>query len=106
MLRKMILNQNMFNVFKRLATLSCLLGCLFLIGDQALAQSSSEKELGVRQADSGLKVSFEPVKQSFQVDESVRFRLRGNRSFYLYLFSINKEKNRAALLIPNDRHGN
>lgn len=106
MFREMNLNQNMFNVFKRLATLTCLIGCLLLIGSQALAQSSSEKELGVRRSDSGLKVTFEPVKQSYQVDESVRFRIKGNQTFYLYLFSINKEKNRAALLIPNDMHGN
>jgi hypothetical protein len=77
-----------------------------MVAVPALAQTDLEKELGIRQSSSNLVVQFEPVRNEVQVNEAIRFRIKGNQTFYLYLFSINPELNRAVMLIPNDRHGN
>lgn len=48
-----------------------------------------------------LRVKLEPVKASFKVDEPIRFHIRGNKTFFLYLYSIDKETDEVTLLLPN-----
>ena len=47
-----------------------------------------------------LRVALEPVKDSFEVDEPIRFNIRGNKTFFLYLFSIDDETGDATLILP------
>ena len=47
-----------------------------------------------------LRVSLEPVKASFKVDEPIRFNVRGNKTFFLYLYSIDNETDEVTLLLP------
>ena len=47
-----------------------------------------------------LRVALEPVQDSFSVDEPIRFRIRGNKTFFLYLFSIDDETGDATLILP------
>ena len=47
-----------------------------------------------------LRVALEPVKESFKVDEPIRFKIRGNKTFYLYLFSVDDESGDAILILP------
>ncbi|MDE0206754.1 MAG: DUF4384 domain-containing protein [Candidatus Tectomicrobia bacterium] len=47
-----------------------------------------------------LRVSLEPVKTSFKVDEPIRFNVRGNKTFFLYLYSIDNETDAVTLLLP------
>ena len=46
-----------------------------------------------------LRVALEPAKDSFQVNEPIRFRIRGNKSFFLYLFSVSEDGD-ATLILP------
>ena len=46
-----------------------------------------------------LRVALEPVQDSFKVDEPIRFRVHGNKTFYLYLFSIDDDGD-ATLILP------
>lgn len=48
-----------------------------------------------------LDVSMEPTKSSYQVGEPIRFRVRGNRPFYLYLYSTDKDTGESVLLLPS-----
>ena len=48
-----------------------------------------------------LKVVLEPTEDSFRVDEPIRFKIRGNKDFFLYLFSIDKETEQATLILPS-----
>jgi hypothetical protein len=67
------------------------------------AGAGEEKGIGIRDRQKTFKVDFEPTKKSYKAGEAIRFRIKGNRDFFLYLFSINREQNRAVLLIPGAR---
>ena len=47
-----------------------------------------------------LRVALEPMKDSFKVNEPIRFKVRGNKTFYLYLFSVDDESGDATLILP------
>jgi hypothetical protein len=47
-----------------------------------------------------LRVTLEPVQESFKVDEPIRFKIRGNKTFFLYLYNIDPETNEATLILP------
>ena len=47
-----------------------------------------------------LRVALEPVKESFEIDEPIRFKIRGNKTFYLYLFSVDDKSGDATLILP------
>ena len=47
-----------------------------------------------------LRVALEPVKDSFKVNEPIRFKIRGNKTFYLYLFSVDDDTGDATLILP------
>jgi hypothetical protein len=51
----------------------------------------------------GLKVDFGAVKPVFQKAEAINFKIKANRDFFLYLFSIDKASNKGYLLLPNDK---
>lgn len=61
---------------------------------------AEEKKLQVRTNKNELDIVLEPKKQSYKVNESIDFTIRGNKTFFLYLYTINHELNRAVLLIP------
>ena len=46
-----------------------------------------------------LRVTLEPVQDSFKVNEPIRFHVRGNKTFYLYLFSVD-DKGDATMILP------
>ncbi|RLC22235.1 MAG: hypothetical protein DRI57_00315 [Deltaproteobacteria bacterium] len=47
------------------------------------------------------QVMFEPLKPTYNVGEHIQFRIKGNKTFYLYLFSIDSRQNRGYVLLPN-----
>ena len=46
-----------------------------------------------------LRVVLEPTRDSFKVGEPIRFHVRGNKTFYLYLFSVDDDGD-ATLILP------
>lgn len=68
--------------------LTILVFCLGLVN---VSQASNEVDL---------KVSFIPVEAVVSVGEAIRFKVNGNKTFYLYLFSIS-ENGEGYLLLPN-----
>ncbi|MEW6267259.1 MAG: DUF4384 domain-containing protein [Thermodesulfobacteriota bacterium] len=80
---------------KRILTILALAGCLTLnLGQPGYA-------LEVRSA-GGLRVTFEPVKTVFQVNEPIKFKIKANKQFFLYLFSLDKQTNQGVLIMPNE----
>jgi len=69
--------------------------------------TTSEAGIGFRSAntatDGNFQINFEPIKSVFKVGEPIRFKVKGNKTFYLYLFSIDSASNRGAVLLPNVR---
>jgi hypothetical protein len=62
------------------------------------------KRLNVRSSaeeQGDFKVKFEPVKPVFKVGESIRFKVKGNKTFYLYLFSVDQKEKIGYVLLPN-----
>ena len=62
------------------------------IGEKTIRAETPETE--------PLRVKLEPVKASYKVDEPIRFHIRGNKTFFLYLYSIDKETDEVTLLLP------
>lgn len=49
-----------------------------------------------------LQVALEPTQESFRVNEPIRFRIRGNKRFFLYLYSVDEDGD-ATLILPTKR---
>ena len=62
------------------------------IGEKTIRVETPESE--------PLRVKLEPAKASFKVDEPIRFHIRGNKTFFLYLYSVDKETDEVTLLLP------
>ena len=79
--------------------------CFFLLAPAGVSadEATDDKALGIRDSGGELHVDFSPAKPRFQVGEAIRFNIRGNRDFFLYLFSINEADGSAVLLIPGSR---
>ncbi len=85
---------------KRIATAMGLAAALSLALMAGIATTASAIE--IRSGGSGdFKVQFEPVKDVFQVGERIQFRVEGNKTFYLYLFSIDPQRNQGVVILPN-----
>lgn len=48
-----------------------------------------------------LRVALKPSQESFKVGEPIRFTARGNKDFFLYLFSVNQDTDEATLILPS-----
>jgi len=78
-----------------------ILGCLLLPFATAMAaEELTEKGIKIRGAQ-GLEVDFKPFKKRYHTGESIKFDIKGNREFYLYLFNIDKETDKGVMFLPN-----
>ena len=90
------------NIGQAASALSLVLG-LAAYGDVGLGADEMESK-AIRVDDPAgepLQVALEPAQDSFQVNEPIRFRIRGNKSFFLYLFSVNEDGD-ATLILPTE----
>lgn len=75
---------------------------LLTIGVLSLVWTGSVLSGVVQAQDAGqLAVNIEPVKEAFKVGERIRFRVWGNQTFYLYLFSIDSQADKGYVILPN-----
>lgn len=70
--------------------------CCSVVNSNALRLGDSQE------GDGNLAVSFTPTKTTVKVNEDVRFKVKGNKKFYLYLFSVGNDGT-GSLLLPNDQ---
>ena len=75
-------------------------GLIFISAWNAAAGIGSRIRTGGL-SDGDFQVNFEPVKTVFKTGESIRFKVKGSKTFYLYLFSIDSLQNRGYVLLPN-----
>lgn len=85
-------------LFWALLTLTLFLPSVLLAQEQ-----SDEKAIRIQEQSNDLKVTFESVKDTYKVGEAIRFKVKGNQRFYLYLFSINRRDQTSVLLLPNNK---
>jgi len=52
-----------------------------------------------------LQVDFSPLKSSFAVNESIKFKIEGNKKFFLFLFNIDYANDEAVMILPNKLQG-
>lgn len=65
--------------------------------------ASAPKGMRVVASDSAaLDVDIEPLRESYRVDEPIRFRVRGNEAFYVYLYNVDEESGESLLIYPNE----
>lgn len=101
---KTLISKKYTRVFSS-ALLAGLMGFAGLgVAMQATAQDVSDKAIRIG-GSSGktLKVTFNPIKTSFRVGEPIRFRVRGNQTFFLYVYTVDKDSGKAILLLPNPK---
>ena len=48
-----------------------------------------------------LEVRLKPSKSSYEVNETIKFQVKGNKQFYLYLFNIDLQTGQGVALLPN-----
>ncbi len=100
-------NTNKFSkrVWRTGGVLGAAVLALGIIGLLPAAVAAESKAIQVRdQRKTGdLRIAFDPLKSSYRVNEPIRFRVRGNQQFYLYLYTINDATGEAVLLLPNKR---
>lgn len=90
--------------FNTLLQSLCVLALLLLMPATLLAeQETDEKAIRVRDPAKELSVSFEAAKATYRTGEPIRFKVRGNQKFYLYLFSVNRRDNSSIMLLPNNK---
>jgi hypothetical protein len=64
-----------------------------------------QKEIQVRNVVSqDLNVTVKPTRNTYAVNESIRFNVTGNKDFFLYLFSVNENTKKATMIFPNAQH--
>ena len=72
---------------------------------QAQETDATEKAIRV-QSSKQLKVDISTTKETYRVGEPIRFRVKGNQSFFLYMYTVD-EDGEAVLLLPNaEQEGN
>lgn len=49
-----------------------------------------------------LSVEIEPLQTRYEVDEPIRFRVRGDNAFYVYLYSIDEDTGESEMIFPNE----
>jgi hypothetical protein len=72
--------------------------------ETSLYAQAEEKAVGFRSGDDSdgdFQVRFEPLKDVYQTGERIRFKIKANKTCYLYLFSIDEAQNRGYVLLPN-----
>ncbi|MEZ5471332.1 MAG: DUF4384 domain-containing protein [Marinicella sp.] len=65
------------------------------------AQNAEHEQLVVRQVEQNLSVDMTPVKQSFLPDEAIKFNIKGNRDFFLYVFAVDEKNSNVTMMLPN-----
>jgi hypothetical protein len=96
---------------RRWALRTLLLACAAAAAAPAFAQTAAPaaEEKAVRVVDTKsdrLALKVASTKDSFGIDEPIRFKVSGNRTFYLYVYSVDQDTGDATLLIPSRRHTN
>jgi hypothetical protein len=85
---------------KHLGT-TVVLGIIFMVWSAACTASIEVQSASTEIVDDALHVKFTPLKPEFEVNEPIRFKVKGNRTFYLYLFSIVEDSDEGYMILPN-----
>ncbi len=92
--------------YKYLIALFLLLGMSVFLLSVKPVQAEDEKAIVVApgRSNSDLNVQFHPSKSSYRIGEPINFRIKGDKTFYLYVYNIDKNTGDAVLLFPNRLH--
>ena len=71
------------------------------LGVEELEADAKEIRVGKPGDNDPLRVALEPVDDAFAVDEPITFTAHGNKDFFLYLFSIDKDTGDATIILPS-----
>lgn len=96
----------MFNKIRLIAGLTAIITTA-LMGSASAAMPSAEPMnkriyIGSPAQRQPLQVDFTPTKASFAVNEPIKFTIKGNKKFFLFLFNIDYSSNKAYMILPND----
>lgn len=70
-----------------------------------VAPSREAPASGASNHSTGLDVAFRTAENRYLVGETIRFEVKGNQPFFLYLFNIDPDTSRAVSILPNQRQG-
>ena len=77
-------------------------------GEALEAVPAQQKLVRVRPARGSaeaLRVAFKAERSRYRVGEAIRFKVKGNRPFYLYLFNIDPRSGEGLVILPNAIQG-
>ncbi|MEW6267487.1 MAG: DUF4384 domain-containing protein [Thermodesulfobacteriota bacterium] len=67
----------------------------------SLGLAARAAALEIRATAGDFKVVFTPLQDKFKVGERIDFQVRGNKDFFLYLFSVDAQRSKGYVLLPN-----
>jgi|GEM_PF-2909636 len=90
-------------MFRRILTTTALLLSTLaaLASTQAAAEELAGQEAIVIRALPGLQVQLRATKARFKVNQPITMSVKGNQSFFMYLFAVDAASNQAVLILPN-----
>ncbi len=65
------------------------------------AQQAEHEQLVVRQVTQNLSVDMAPTKASFLPNEAIKFNIKGNNDFFLYVFAVDEKNGNVTMMLPN-----
>ena len=66
-----------------------------------MAQQSTKEHLSIRNVTAHLTVEMKTIKPSFKPDEAIKFNIKGNQDFFLYIFAIDDQFGTVTMMLPN-----
>jgi len=66
-----------------------------------MAQQPINEQLSIRGVTEDLMVEMKTIKPSFKPDEAIKFNIKGNQDFFLYIFAIDDQSGTVTMMLPN-----
>lgn len=74
---------------------------LFAASFNTIAQSLNHEQLSVQAVNHNLAVEMVTTKPSFKPNEAIKFNIKGNQDFFLYVFAVDEANGNVTMMLPN-----
>lgn len=66
-----------------------------------MADESQNEQLSIKPVAQDLVVDMQPTKDSFNPNEAIKFNIKGNQDFFLYVFAVDETNKQVTMMLPN-----
>ena len=66
-----------------------------------VAENKNFEQLSVKAVADNLSVEMKTTKDSFKPNEAIKFNIKGNQDFFLYIFAVDQNSGNVTMMLPN-----